>query len=417
MVWTDEYRTSRSGAFEMLDKAYEKAAKNRKGDTRALAIIHLTYRDQDGKRYVIDKQTPLKRSGMAATESSFFSQGDNGPEAADAKKDAEKAVCSDARAVMLGVAEEKQKPYRITIDIITNRRNCNNCLGDIQRLCDDVDNLFPAAEVKINTLASDRQGKAEVFSSVPGRLNRQTGEYRSKYGSFSATPMHLSSTSAAGPSQVEGEPELGDQRKYWKHTVYGGEPTRYEGVIQEPELGGGVVPSISDKSPYTSSNYQTSSGSDSEDSGRSAGKASEQSGGSGESELSARFDAALNPAKWLPEQQFPNTHLGADWQWDASSGVYYAKNFEKIWDGEAQYEFVGVMADVEGRTAYGYRHPDGHLGVYTFDERKNMFDRYPGIDAHQWVNSTLNMRQQGQGSSSQVASSSSGQKKQKQRQR
>ncbi|WP_128803204.1 MULTISPECIES: hypothetical protein [unclassified Streptomyces] len=410
MGWTDEYRESRSGAFDLLDQAHERAAKNRKGDSRSLALIHLTDRDPaTGKRRVRDFQTPIKRSGMYATESSFYSQGDNGPEAADAKKDAEKATCSDARAAMLSF-RETENPYRITIDVITNRRNCNNCLGDVDRLCQDVANMFPEAEVKVNTLASDRDGVHEVFSSVPGRLNRETGEYRSKYGSFSATPMHLSSA-AAGTSQAESSDQSGGY-KYWKHSVYGGEPTRYEGPIQEPVVGGGAVPSITDESPYTSSNYQTSSGSDSEGSGHSAGKVSTGSGDSGVSELSATFNEALNPGNWLPEQNLPNTHLGPQWQLDSSAGVYYRDNHKKIAVDNAQYELVATVPDSNKRTVLAYSAAtNGHLGLYTFDKSGNSFQAYPGTDARQWASSYLNTSQ----STSQAASSSKahGKKKQK----
>jgi hypothetical protein len=261
MPWTDEYRRERTQAFDDLDQAAASAAKNRTGDTRALAIIHLHSRDAANNRVRLDVTTAMKRSGLYATADSHYGQSRSHPESENSKRDAEVAVCSDVRAEILDhrgdVAKgTRNSPYKITVDVITNRGNCNRCANDLQKLARAIASFFPDAEVKVNALYQ-RNNPNAIYSVIAGRRNRDTGEYRSAYGGDSAVPMHLSSEGPAVEGSVAESSAVG--AKFSKDTFYPDETDHRHGPTQEPRRGGGILDSETDRSPYTTSTHDTSS--------------------------------------------------------------------------------------------------------------------------------------------------------------
>ncbi|MEV7284140.1 hypothetical protein AB0O01_06165 [Streptomyces sp. NPDC093252] len=435
MPRTDEYRDSRKGAARLMAEAHKNAPKSRRGDSRSMILIHVTLKDGK-KRKLIERSTPIRRSGLTATADSHYSRPGTAPEHNEAKKDSEKASADDALRDIRALIGKVQ-PYRIAIDLVTSRRPCNSCADTAQELTDDVARYFPAAEVKTAVLSYDREKGSvhEEFAVVPGRFKDHVA--RSGYGNASAVPMHHSapaetdqgydadthtshsdgdsdsvgagayqtgayqvgeshaesSSAAQAPAPAQAQAPAGEELgadRYWKLSLYPDEPLRYQGPVQEPVRGGGVLESTTDDSPYVTTEPTHSTASDSDGSGQFKGKASDSSG-SYESALSAQMNEALNPANWLPEQGLPNTHLNDGMEYDSQNALHYTPDFSRIVTSDGQrHDFVGAVPDPLDRTVFAYGNSrTGMLGLYTFDATENQWATYPTTKAKDYCQSYL----------------------------
>jgi hypothetical protein len=368
MPWTNEYESARAQKIAEIDQVSNSSRTNQKA-SKAAFLLHFHYASNLPPTTF---GTPVRLSGKAANENTPAYQLPHA-QAGNSPREAEHAADLDARQVIRQQYDAGAKPYKVTIELMGDKGSCDRCAATVQKLADDVArSYFPGAEVKANAFYQ-RQGQHELHSSYVGRQGT------SQYGSPSSVPTRVATT------------------PMWKDSYYPGETDHRHQTA--PSAYTASVASMTDRSPYTtsdSSSARDSSPSNSDDSGKTL--------------WSNSSDQALQPARRLPADSssgrasFPNTAIPNSY---APSTPTFNQDLSRVTDNGVKYRHRATIGDL-----YVYeRDKTGSLGLY--DTRARNWTTYPGHQSKDYIRTQLanSGASSGQASSSNAAATDSHRKK------